>query len=270
MRGNYVIINGEFILESSAAIHVSDLSIQRGYGIFDFFITVDKQPLYLDFHLDRFFNSARVMHLDKSLNREAIKKLIYQLIEKNDLPASGIRVTLTGGYAVDGYTLSDPNLLITQSDFTFNKENFNKGTRLVSYDHQRQLPEVKTIDYLHAIYLQPYIIQHNADDVLYHHQGDISECPRSNFFIVTTANEIITPAENILKGITRRRILDLKEFDIKELTIHFDQLHDIKEAFITSSTKIVLPVLEIDGRAVADGKPGEITTEIFKRLIKNR
>jgi branched-chain amino acid aminotransferase len=266
MINNYAIINGDLVLKTDAKIGITDLSIQRGYGIFDFFITIDNQPRFLDDHLDRFFGSASAMHLNNGINREQIKEWIQQLIEKNNLPGSGIRITLTGGYAEDGYTLSNPNLLITQSAFTFNKENFYKGTRLITYEHQRQLPEVKTIDYLQAIYLQPFIKAQHADDVLYYQQGEINECPRSNFFMVTAANEVITPAKNILKGITRKRILGLTGFDVKEAAIHMEQLPTIKEAFITSTTKLVLPVLKIDGKTIADGKPGKTTTEIYQLL----
>ena len=268
MINNYAVINGDLVLKADAKILIADLSIQRGYGIFDFFITVDNQPRFLDDHLDRFFGSASAMHLNNGINREQIKKWIQQLIKKNNLPGSGIRITLTGGYSEDGYTLSTPNLLITQSAFTFNKENFYKGTRLVTYDHQRQLPQVKTIDYLQAIYLQPFIKTQHADDVLYYHQGEINECPRSNFFIVTAANEIVTPAKNILKGITRKRILELPGFNSRESVITREQLQTIKEAFITSTTKIVLPVLKIDGKIIGDGKPGKTTTEIYHRLTE--
>ena len=268
MINNYAVINGDLVLKADAKILIADLSIQRGYGIFDFFITVDNQPRFLDDHLDRFFGSASAMHLNNGINREQIKKWIQQLIKKNNLPGSGIRITLTGGYSEDGYTLSTPNLLITQSAFTFNKEIFYKGTGLVTYDYQRQLPQVKTIDYLQAIYLQPFIKTQHADDVLYYHQGEINECPRSNFFIVTAANEIVTPAKNILKGITRKRILELPGFNSRESVITRQQLQTIKEAFITSTTKIVLPVLKIDGKIIGDGKPGKTTTEIYHQLTE--
>ncbi len=84
---------------------------------------------------------------------------------------------MTGGYSEDNYPMSKPNLLITQSPFTFDNEKFNTGTRLVTYQHQRQLPQVKTIDYLMAIRLQRFIKENNADDVLYDNGNEICECP---------------------------------------------------------------------------------------------
>ena len=267
MSDNFAIINGNLILKDEAKILISDLSIQRGYGIFDYFRTVNNQPLFLEDHLDRFFSSASQMNLNPGMDRDQVKKLIQQLIEKNNVPGSGVKIILTGGYSEDGYHIARPNLLITQNPFVFNKENFNKGIRLVTYGYQRQLPQVKTIDYLMAIYLQKFIKEKDADDVLYHDQAQIRECPRSNFFIVNKNNEVVTPSKDILKGITRKKILNLPGFNIKEANINLKDIESAKEAFITSTTKNVLPVLKFDGKIIGNGKPGEITTLIFQKIF---
>jgi len=268
MKKNFSIMNGDFVLKNEASILVSDLSIQRGFGIFDYFRTINNVPVFFEDHLDRFFYSASQMKLDGWIKRNEIKGLVYKLIEKNNLPDSGIRITLTGGYSEDGYTLAKPNLLITQSAFTFNKEIFEKGIKVITYDHQRQLPSVKTIDYLMAIHLQPFIRAKNADDVLYYHENEITECPRSNFFIVNEKDEVLTPSKNILKGITRKKVLGFSEFEMKETIIKTGDLQSAKEAFITSTTKNVLPVIQIDGRKIGNGKPGEITTAIYEKICR--
>ena len=268
MKQQYVLINGDLIPNEEAKILITDLSIQRGYGIFDFLKTINGNPVFLNDHLNRFYFSAAELFLPVDLDREALKRLIQQLMDKNNLPDSGIRITLTGGYSEDGFTPAKPNVLITQSAFTYDKENFEKGTRLVTYEYQRQLPQVKTIDYLQAIRLQTFIKENNADDVLYHGVSGISECPRSNFFIVAANDEIITPAKNVLQGITRKNILSFSSLTTKEAVIDLDQLAKVKEAFITSTTKIILPVLKINGKTIGDGKPGAVTREIFKQLLK--
>jgi branched-chain amino acid aminotransferase len=264
----YSVVNKDFVLKNEASILISDLSIQRGYGIFDFFRTINNKPVFLEDHLDRFFYSAFQLQLDGYLNRTEITQLIHQLIEKNNISESGIRITLTGGYSEDGYSLAKPNLLITQSAFTFNTEIFNKGIKLITFNHQRQLPSVKTIDYLMAIHLQPFIKSQNADDLLYYHENEITECPRSNFFMVNEKDEILTPSKNILKGITRKKILGLSDLNVRETTVTPEDIKTAKEAFITSTTKNVLPVFEIDGKTIADGKPGRVTTYIYERICK--
>lgn len=267
MKNRYAIINGALVLEDEAKISISDLAIQRGYGVFDYFRTVNSEPVFLDDHLDRLYHSADKINLNIDLHRAVLKDMLQRLIEKNNLPDAGIKITLTGGYSEDGYTVAKPNLLITQTPYTFNKEDFSKGTRLVTFNHQRQMPEVKTIDYLQAICLQPFIKENYADDVLYYDQAEIRECPRANFFIVTNNDEVFTPSKNVLKGITRKKILAFAELNVKEVVINLQTLQNVKEAFITSTSKHVLPVLNIDGTNIGNGRPGEITTKIYNRLL---
>ncbi|MEO5500962.1 MAG: aminotransferase class IV [Ginsengibacter sp.] len=267
MSSVYSIINGEFVLKNESAILISDLAIQRGYGIFDYFRTIKNDPVFLVEHLNRFYFSASEMFMDPGYTREELKGLIKLLIEKNNIADSGIRLTLTGGYSEDGYSPATPNLLITQTAFSFNRDNFNKGIKLITFPYQRQLPHVKTIDYLMAIHLQKLIKEKGADDVLYYHNNEITECPRANVFFINKNEEVLTPSKNILSGITRKKILGFPEFNTRESIIKLSDVPDFREVFICSTTKNVLPVLAVDGKIIGDGKPGEITRKIYEDLL---
>jgi branched-chain amino acid aminotransferase len=244
----WVFLNNTFIEANKASLSIYDLSINRGYAVFDFFRTHKHQPVFLHDHIDRLFASADAMHLVVPYSKEELINILKLLQEKNNLSSSGIRITITGGESTDGYSLSDPNLFITQQPLELpSKEKFEKGIKLITYKHQRQLPNVKTIDYLMAVWLQPLLKQKNADDILYHQNGIITECPRSNFFLVNKDDSISTPSENILHGITRKHLLKLNEhFKIKEEKITFDDIKNAKSAFISSTSKIILPVLQVD------------------------
>jgi len=267
--GKWAFINEEFIPEKSASVQFHDLAIQRGYGIFDFFKVVNNSPVFLDEHLDRFFYSAEQMHLPIEQTKKELCTIVSELLSKNAIPDSGVRLTLTGGYSADGYQLAKPNFIISQSILQApSKEQFQKGIRLMSYDHQRQLPHVKSIDYLMAIWLQPLLKQRQADDILYHHNGIVTECPRANFFIVTDDGRIITPKQNILKGITRNRLLKMAsgQFQLEERNITLEETAKAKEAFITSTTKNILPVNSIDAVTIGNGIPGTITKQVANLL----
>ena len=119
MNPIYSIINGEFVLKNEASLLISDLSIQRGFGIFDYFRTINNAPAFLEDHLQRFYFSASEMNMDVGYSPKELGQLIHKLIEKNNIPGSGIRITLTGGYSEDGYLPSKSNLLITQTPFNF-------------------------------------------------------------------------------------------------------------------------------------------------------
>lgn len=270
MNNTFVVLNEDIIPAPEASIKVSDLSIQRGYGIFDFFKLVNGRPIFLDDHLDRFYNSAEQMRLPVKQNREQLKDLLSALISKNNLHDSGIRMTLTGGYSPDGFSLAAPNLLITQQEFKANFDIASTGIRLVSYSHQRQFAHVKTIDYLMAIWLKDYVTENHADDVLYQHNGIIAECPRANIFVVSSEGNLLTPGNNILKGVIRKQVLSLAKsrYKVEERDISLDDLYSAKEVFITSSTKNILPVIQVDGHRIADGRPGQTTTILQEQLYQ--
>jgi branched-chain amino acid aminotransferase len=265
---NWTFLNDQFVPEEKTVLHFRDLSIQRGYGVFDFFKVLNSAPVFLEDHLNRFYFSAEQMRLNIEYAKDELKKIIFELLQKNNAGDTGVRITLTGGYSTDGYQLSKPNLIISQYSFSPPvKEQFEKGSKLVSYEHQRQLPHVKSIDYLMAIWLQPFIKQNNADDVLYNHNGIVSECPRSNFFIVTNDNKIVTPSKNILNGIIRTKLIETAkmDFEIEERSVTIEEMKTAKEAFITSTTKVILPVSQVDEHIFSKHNP--VTTELYHSLL---
>jgi branched-chain amino acid aminotransferase len=268
MSSTFVSINGEIIPEAEASIYINDLSIQRGYGIFDFFKLVNGRPIFLDDHLTRFYNSAAQMRLHVKQNPEELKELLFSLMAKNNLPDSGVRMTLTGGYSHDGFSIGVPNLIITQQLYTINEDAVLTGSRLVTYSHQRQLPQVKSIDYLMAIWLKNYITENQADDVLYHQNGIIAECPRSNLFIVSKEGNLLTPARNILKGIIRKHVLILSKsaYRVEERDITLDEIYNAQEVFVTSTTRNIQPVVMVDGHVISNGMPGETTKSLLAEL----
>jgi branched-chain amino acid aminotransferase len=244
----WVFVQKDFVEANKAVLPVSDLSINRGYGVFDFIRTQNHQPVFLQDHIDRLFASADAMHLIIPYSKQKLIDIINLLREKNNISSSGIRITITGGESIDGYSLISPNLIITQQPLELpSEEKYNAGLKLITYQHQRQLAHVKTIDYLMAIWLQPLLKQKKANDILYHQNGVITECPRSNFFLVNKDDTIVTSRENILNGITRKNLLKLNNyFKIEERKITVDDVKNAKSAFISSTSKIVLPVKQVD------------------------
>ena len=264
----WVFLNSDFIEEEKASLHFRDLSIQRGYGAFDFFRLIGNEPLFLDDHLDRFYFSAQAMHLPVVFSREELKSLISELVKKNNLPGTGVRLSITGGYSEDGFSIARPNILISQHSFTSPTESQRKtGIRLISYPFQRQLSHIKSIDYLMAIWLQPLRLEKGADDILYHHNGIVSECPRNNFFLVTNAGKLVTPKENVLKGVTRKKIIQLakESFVVEERAVSLTEIKTAKEAFITSTTKQILPVTKIDDHIFNSTETSRHLLQLFRQ-----
>lgn len=267
----WVFINDDFFEEDKAVIKTNDLALQRGYGVFDFFRTSNNQPLFLEDYLNRFYHSAKEMFIKVPLERKQLKEIIFKLIEKNNLPESGIRITATGGYSPDGYMPVEGNIIIQQQPLKLPpKEKYENGIKIITHEYVRDLPSVKSINYLMGVWLQQKIKEKQADDVLYYKSGIISECPRSNIFMVNDKGELLTPVENVLAGITRKKILEMSRNVMPTFTrdITLTELKNANEVFITSTTKRLLPIVQIDGEKVGDGKPGNITAALYDLFMK--
>lgn len=272
MKNLYCFANNKIVLIENAGVPVGDLLVQRGYGIFDFLRVQNNKPLFLEAHLDRFFNSASIMRLKIKQSRQELIALVHELIEKNNIPNSGFRMIIAGGDAPDGYTITEPHLIIIQQPMAAPANELSEnGIHIVSYSYKRQLAEVKTTDYLMAIWLQPWMKSLGGDDILYHQEGIITECPRSNIFLVTADNVLVTPGTGMLKGITRNNILSLaaeNNIPFEERPVHLDEFATAKEAFITSSTKRITLVSQLDGVKFNNTNPASVSRKIFDLLVK--
>jgi branched-chain amino acid aminotransferase len=266
----YAYIHPEIIPLANATLHVSDLSIQRGYGIFDFCKIKNGHIYFLNDYLDRFYQSAATMRLPVPLDRSDLAAMMIQLIRKNNIAESGLKVILTGGYSADGFQPGTPNLLLLQSPLTIPpQEQLLKGYKVITHEYVRDVPGVKTINYTTGIWLLEKMRQESADEVLYHSQGNVSEFPRSNFFIVTKDDQVITASSNVLKGVTRKNVLKLasSRFKTVEGNIALEDVYKAKEAFLTSTTKRIVPVIEVDHNVIGTGKAGEVSKILLNDLI---
>ena len=268
---NFYNINGKLQSAENAKIGVTDLALLRAFGVFDYFRFVDGKPVFLEDHLQRFQNSAKLMGLNNSFSKTELKKQILTLAKANELLDVGIHIILTGGYSEDGLTPSKPNLIMLSREFVPPpKANFNKGVRLLFWEHRRDLPEVKTINYIVPIFSMKKRAEAGASDILYHNCNYISECSRSNFFMISKEGKLITPDNGILKGITRKHLLKVAkgvcEIELRDIKI--EEVKNAREAFITSSSQRVMPVVQIDDFAIGNGQPGGTTIRLAGLLQK--
>ncbi len=268
----YYNINGSIVEAANAMLKVNDLAILRGYGVFDFFLVRSGVPMYLDDYVARFQRSAGLLNLELPLSPSQLKEHIQELIQANGLQDAAIRLVLTGGYADDGYTPIEPNLLIMEHPMpAYKEEVMTQGVKVLLHEHARELPEAKTINYLTGIRLAGNMKQQGAIEILYHDGGFVREGVRSNFFIVNQKGTLVTPKDQVLLGITRKNTVEIakKHFTIEERDISPAELLNAKEVFLTSTTKGAMPVVQIDDQIIGDGKPGEQTLRMAKLLQEN-
>ncbi|HMO38841.1 MAG TPA: aminotransferase class IV [Saprospiraceae bacterium] len=265
----YYNVNGTLTPAAEAALKVTDLAILRGYGVFDFFLVRSGVPMYVEDYVARFQRSARLLYLELPMPTDQLIGQIHSLIEANGLPDASIRLVLTGGYAEDGYTPVQPNLLILAHPMpTYATSVMTEGVKVLLYAFQREVPEAKTINYLTGIREAARMRAEGAVEILYHDGRYVREGVRSNFFILTQDGILVTPQEKILHGITRKNTIELarQHFQVEERDVTPAELFAAQEVFLTSTTKGAMPVVQVDGQTIGNGQPGPITLQLAELL----
>ncbi|HHZ65429.1 MAG TPA: aminotransferase IV [Flavobacteriales bacterium] len=262
----YCYSNGHIIPSAEATVHISDLGLVRSYAVFDFFRTYGGKPFRMPDYLARFRNSAANLRLPFNLSDEELLNIINLLMTKSELKEAGIKMILTGGESKDTMTIEKPNFFVQVMELSeLSEDHYTEGVKLITSDFQREIPVVKSTHYLNAIKLQPLKEKHGAYDVLYCFKGKVLEVPRNNFFLIKN-DTLITPKDDVLLGITRKVTLELAQdhFKVEEREVVVDELQEADEAFVTGTTRRMVPVVQIDDYSIGEGRVGEGT----KRLIR--
>jgi branched-chain amino acid aminotransferase len=268
---HHAYLNGEIRPVEETNIHISDLGLLRGYGLFDYFITYNGRPFQWDWYWERFERSAKLMCLPNPITKDEAYKVVLNLIKMSGIDNCGIRFVLTGGYSPNSMAMTKPNLLIISEDIhPVNPKEYQTGMKVITHEYVRDYPEIKSTDYKHLMILQGDIKAAGASDVLFYKRGYISELSRSNIFLFK-GDTLITPNRKILRGITRRFVLDLAKthFKIEERNVELKELLTADEVFTTSSTKRILPITEI-GNIVLNNKNIGSKTKFLLDLVNEK
>jgi branched-chain amino acid aminotransferase len=265
-------VGDRWVHPHEATISINDVAVLRGYSAFEALRTYNRHPFHLDEHLTRLFNSAELIELEIPWPREHITAIIHDIIERNTYKHASIRILVTGGESEDSILPTGrPTLAVLISQLPErDMQRFGQGYKLITTVFQRTEPEAKTTNYLVAIRALKEAARRNAADALFVNEQDhVLEATRSNFFIFR-GDTLVTPGTGILPGITRNVVLQLARgrFPIEERPILLGELALADEAFITSSSREIMPVVQIDDVTVGEGVPGARTYELEQRFIE--
>ncbi|RJQ34088.1 hypothetical protein C4568_03015 [Candidatus Parcubacteria bacterium] len=270
MIEQFCYLNGKILPVSEAKVGVNDIGLLRGFGIYEAMRTFNRVPFMFADHMTRFHTSTDALKLTIPESDEEIHRIIAQLVDKN-IPEGKdavIRFILTGGEAIGGieYNPKHPTFYILVEELKpLPPEVFEQGCTLLVHEHQRVFPGYKTTNYITAVLLQEERKKAGALEILYTYKGKVLEPATSNLFIVKNG-KIATAKDDILAGITRKVSIDLarKEFQVDERDVSVDEMYAADEAFLTSSFKDIVPVVEIDGKKIGAGVPGPVTKRVMQ------
>lgn len=269
-------VNGEFVPAKEASLPLNDLGIVRGYGVFDLLRTYGTTPFRLRDHIHRLESSASQISLKMPWSTEELEDVVMQTYKRNLIPNASIRIVVTGGPSDNFMTpQGKPSLVVMVHPITPLPERYyTNGCKATTTLVERTMATVKSLNYIGAIMAMEEASKRGAVEALYLDAQDrLTEGTRANLFVFR-GNLLITPREGVLKGITRQAILDIvtSEFEVVEGPIHYQDLSEFDEAFITSTTKEVLPIVQIDEHVIGSGKPGPHTQrviELFREHVQS-
>ncbi len=255
----HLFINGEILPREKALIPVYDLGLLRGLGVFDFFRVLDGVPVFAEDHIQRLQHSLDVMEMPVDFTAADWMDRFYEMIRVNEADRAGFRVVVTGGFSEDGYTLPEKrNIYMMLHHLPENDpKQYQQGVSLMTSSYQRDLPAAKTTIYVQALHVQPQLKKTGSFEVLYHLNGMVTECSRCNIFFIDQEGVIHTPASGMLKGITRKQVLAIgaaNHIPINERPVSLSELPQMAGAFLTATTKGVLPVVKIDDQIIGNGQ----------------
>lgn len=274
-----VYLNGKFLAESEAKVSVFDRGFLFADAVYEVTAVLDGKLIDHEGHLARLERSAKELGIKMPVTGEQLMDIQRQLIAKNSLVEGGIYLQLTRGNEGDrDFSYSDkiePTLvLFTQSRNLIDSPKAQTGIKVISFNDIRwRRRDIKTTSLLPACLAKQIAHEAGAEDVWLIENGYVTEGGSSNAYIVTQDDVLVTrPLSNdILHGITRASLMTLaKELNltIEERFFTIEEAYQAKEAFISSATTFVWPVVAIDDKPIGSGKPGEIALRLRDIYIK--
>lgn len=264
-------LNGEFVPADRAALPLNDVGIVRGYGVFDLLRTYGPVPFMLKEHLERLHRSAAQIDLNAPWSVEDLEQIVFATLERNGYPADvAIRIIVTGGPSATFMMPEDKSGLVVMLAPVIlpNPAAYTDGAALITVNNLRFMPTVKSLNYISAIVAMKKAKRAGAVEALYRSETNlITECTTSNFFIFR-GDRLITSADDVLPGVTRGAVLEIAgdSHEIEYRRIRYDELGSADEAFITSTTKEVMPIVRIDELTIGTGRVGHRTQALMEQF----
>lgn len=268
-----VYLNGEFVAENEAKISVFDRGFTFADAIYEVTAVLQGKLVDFDGHLARLRRSAGEMSLSLPVDNEQLLAIHRELIARNDLHEGLIYLQVSRGVEDRNFAFppaGTPSTLVlyTQAKNILASPMAEQGISVISLPDLRWgRCDIKTTQLLYACLAKEQARQRGAEDAWLVKDGLITEGTSNNAFIVTAGGAVVTRelSRLLLPGITRSALIGLLNehgLHLEERGFTLDEVNEASEAFITSSTSFVYPVVRVDGQAIGDGKPGPLTRRL--------
>lgn len=266
-------VNGRYVNHAEAAVHIEDRGYQFADGIYEYIAFYNRKLLDGAAHLKRLERSLKELKITLPMSLAAMRIVIEELIERNGREDGGLYIQITRGVSKRDHGFPKnvrPAVVMTICGAKTPKpKEFAEGVKVITApDIRWARRDVKSVSLLANILAKQEAVQQGVREAwLVEGNSNISEGSASNVYIVTKSGVLVThPAnEHILGGIARDVVLGLArsaQIPVEERAFNTVELSSAAEAFMTSTSINVLPVTQIDGKPVGNGKVGEVTRRL--------
>ncbi len=272
-----VYINGGFVDEADAKISVFDHGLLYGDGVFEGIRLYKGCVFKLEEHLERLEMSAKAILLDLPMSRQELSDAVCEACRVNGLSDGYIRLVVTRGVGTLGLShknCKNPQVIIIADKIAlYPKEFYTQGLRIITSPTRRINPAalppmVKSLNYLNNIMAKADAgLAGCLEAIMLNDQGYVAECTGDNIFLRHKDRWATPPSHaGALKGITRGAVLEIMEAEgiaCAETNITRYEVWTADEIFLTGTAAELIPVVEVDGRRIGSGSPGEQTLKLL-------
>jgi len=274
-----VYVNGDYVPETEAKISVFDRGFLMADGVYEVTSVLDGKLVDFDGHAKRLKRSLTELDMASPVTMDELLEIHRELVRLNDLSEGGIYLQITRGAPADrDFAFPDPAevpsslVLFTQSKNLANAPSATTGISVISIDDLRWARrDIKTVQLLYPSMGKMMAKKAGADDAWMVEDGVVTEGTSNNAYIVKGGKIITRQLSNdILHGITRAAVLRLAkeaQMEVEERGFTIEEAQDADEAFVTSATTFVQPVVQIDDATVGTGTPGPIAKRLREIYI---
>lgn len=263
-------VNGRYVRHADAAVHIEDRGYQFADGVYEVCEVARGFIIDMTRHLDRLDRSLSELSIDWPMSRKALEFVLREVVRRNHVRNGLVYLQVTRGVAPRDHffptTPVRPALVVTakKSDPAAAEKKAEQGVNVITVPENRwERVDIKTVGLLPNVLVKQKAREASAAEAWFvDEDGNVKEGGSTNAWIVTKDGTLVTrPADfGILRGVTRATLMDLAAklgVKVEERAFSVDEAYEAREAFITAASTVVMPVVKINDRVVANGHPGE-------------
>ena len=272
-----VYVNGEFLAEEDAKISVFDRGFLFADGVYEVSSVIEGRLVDNAAHLARLRRSLSELRMEFAMSDADIEAAQIEMLRRNDLVEGALYLQVSRGVADRDFALpKDPKpsiVMFTQSKKLVDNPAVAKGWAVITLEDIRwRRRDIKTVQLLAPSLAKQAALDAGADDAWMVEDGMITEGTSNNAWIIKGGKIITRQLSNdILHGITRKAVMRLASEDglvVEERPFTEAEAMDADEAFVTSATTFVMPVVRINGKGIGNGNPGSVTLRLRELYIE--